>query len=370
MADSTGLRPYPRPKYARGGDPAFSTAVHRRVDRYFRDLRVPRRGGAGVRAKTLILLALYVGSYLLLLSSSGLNPAGILLVALVFGAVNVLLVFNVAHDAAHNALFDDSRLNRLFSYTFNLVGANAYLWAITHNQIHHAYPNVGDYDGDIHQQAPLIRVSPTVPRRWYHRFQAFYAPLAYMTYSLFLVFVKDYQDIGILPKKGSRLLENLGHPLRQYVVFFLSKAGYYGLTIVVPFLVLDVTWVQFLVGFLIVHAFMSLLLSVVLVPVHMVDEAPFDTVSEEGTIEESWFIHVFKNTIDYSRTSRLANLLFGGLNTHLVHHLFPGVCHVHYVALSEILKETAQEFGIPYRDVTMPQAVASHFRLLARMGRA
>jgi linoleoyl-CoA desaturase len=112
-----------------------------------------------------------------------------------------------------------------------------------------------------------------------------------------------------------------------------------------------------------------LLLSVVLVPVHMVDEAPFDIVTEEGTIEEGWFIHVFKNTIDYSRNSRLANLLFGGLNTHLVHHLFPSVCHAHYIALSDILEEAAREYDIPYRAVTMPRAVASHFRLLARMGR-
>jgi linoleoyl-CoA desaturase len=365
--DSKGIHSHVRPKYVGREHAGFSSAVRQRVDQYFRDSGLPRRGGREIRTKTVVLFALYVGSYLLLLSN-WFTPGGTLLVALAFGALNVLLVFNVAHDAAHNALFDNRRLNRLLTYTFNLVGANAYLWDITHNQIHHAYPNVGDYDGDIHQQAPLIRVSPTVPRRWYHRFQPFYAPLAYMTYSLYLVFVKDYQDIGILPKKGSRLLQGRHHSRWRYLEFLVWKAAYYGLTVVVPFLVLDVTWAQFLVGFLIVHAFMSLLLSVVLVPVHMVDEAPFDTVTDEGTIEEGWFIHVFKNTIDYARRSRLANLLFGGLNTHLVHHLFPSVCHVHYIALSDILEETAGEYDVPYRAVTMPQAVASHFRLLARMG--
>jgi linoleoyl-CoA desaturase len=52
-----------------------------------------------------------------------------------------------------------------------------------------------------------------------------------------------------------------------------------------------------------------------------------------------------------------------------VHHLFPGVCHAHYIPLSEIIKQTAAECGLTYREVTMGQAIASHFRLLKRMGR-
>ena len=367
MEATTIAKPAIRPKYAGTGNPAFFETLRVRVNQYFQDRGLPRRGGKEARIKTAALLILYAGAYLLLLSN-WFTPAGTLAVALVFGAVNILMVFNIAHDAAHNALFDNPRLNRLFSYTFNLLGANAYLWNLTHNQIHHTYPNIGDYDTDIQQQAPLIRVSPTVPRKWFHRFQAYYAPLLYLTYSLFLVFLKDYQDIGLLPKKDSKLLENRKHAFREYLALFLSKGIYYSITIVIPFLLIDVTWQQFLAGFLIVHLFMSFLLSVVLIPVHMVDEAPFGTVSEAGVIEENWTLHVLKNTTDYSRNSRLANLFFGGLNTHLVHHLFPGVCHIHYIALSEILKETAEEFGLEYREVSMWEAVRSHFRLLGRMG--
>lgn len=322
----------------------------------------------GVALKTSALLALYLVSYLLMISNmfSGL---GLLLLALVFGGINVLIVFNIAHDAAHNALFRNRRLNKALTYTFNLVGANAYLWNITHNQIHHSYPNIGEYDTDIEQQAPLIRVSPTVPLRPYHRFQHWYAPFLYMTYSLFLVFIKDFQDIGLLPKKDSKLLENRKHPGKEFVVFLISKLFYYTITIVIPLLVLDISWQQFLLGFFLVHVFMSLLLSVVLIPVHMVDEATFDTVDDQRTIHENWHVHVFKNTVDYARKKRWANLFFGGLNTHLVHHLFPGICHVHYIGLSDILKDTAGEYGLEYRDITMWQAIESHFRLLKRMGR-
>ena len=34
------------------------------------------------------------------------------------------------------------------------------------------------------------------------------------------------------------------------------------------------------------------------------------------------------------------------------HHLFPNICHVHYKAISKIVKETAEEFGLPYNSGT------------------
>lgn len=52
------------------------------------------------------------------------------------------------------------------------------------------------------------------------------------------------------------------------------------------------------------------------------------------------------------------------------HHLFPKVCHTHYRALSNIVEQTAQEFGVPYyENATFSTALASHYRLLRRFGR-
>lgn len=359
---------YTRPKFSGSYNRDFYTVLKQRVSTYFSNSGKPERGGMFVKIKTTGILLSYVVLYLLLISN-WFKPFGTLVIAVLFGLFNVLIVFNIAHDASHNALFTSFKMNKFFSYAFNLVGANSYLWNITHNQIHHTYPNIGDYDTDIQQQAPLIRVSPTVPLKWYHRYQRFYAPLLYLTYSVFLIFIKDFQDIGILPKKDSKLLENRKHKTKEYIIFLTSKVFYYGITIVIPFLLIDVKWQQFVFGFVVVHIFMSLFLSAVLIPVHMVDEATFDKVDPDGRINEKWFTHVIKNTVDYSRKSQIANFFFGGLNTHLVHHLFPRICHTHYIALSEVLRKTALEFEYDYREVTMSQAIASHFRLLKRMGR-
>lgn len=354
------------PKFKHKEEGGFSEALRKRVDRYFESSGKTRRGGSEITIKCILLFLVFLVSYSLLLSGL-LHGWGLFLAGLVFGMTHVLLVFNVAHDAAHNALFDNSRLNTFFSYTFNLVGASAYLWNITHNKIHHTYPNVGDYDPDIHQQTPFIRVSPSAKLRWYHRFQVYYATLLYMIYSPFLVFQKDYQDFRIIPKSDSRMLAIQTHAAGQYFLFFLSKALYYTYTIVIPFLVLDIPWEQFLLGYLAIQVCMSLFLAAVLIPVHMVDESPFAMADDDGTIADNWTTHVFKNTTDYSRKNKVANWLFGGLNTHLVHHLFPGICHVHYIPLAEILKTTAEEYGLQYSELTMGQAIVSHYKLLRRM---
>jgi linoleoyl-CoA desaturase len=354
------------PKFRDKDETGFSEVLRQRVDDYFASRGLSRRGGREIIIKSTLLFLVFSISYGLLLSN-WFNGWALFLTGLVFGMTHVLLVFNVAHDAAHNALFDNNRLNRFLSYTFNLVGASSYLWNITHNKIHHAYPNVGEYDPDIHQQTPFIRVSPSVRPRWYHRFQPYYATLLYMVYSPFLVFQKDYQDFRIIPKSDSKLLAVQKHAAVEYLVFFFSKLCYYSYTIVIPLLVMNISWQDFLLGYLAIQVCMSLFLAAVLIPVHMVDESPFAMTEKDGSIADSWTRHVFSNTTDYSRKSKLANWLFGGLNTHLVHHLFSGVCHVHYIPLAEILKRTAEEFHLQYSEMTMGQAIASHYKLLRRM---
>ena len=352
------------PRYRHKDVNQFYTTLRERVNTYFRDNHINRKGGAEIIIKTTLLFVLYCGSYLAMISNQ-FTLWGTFAWALLFGIINVLLVFNVAHDATHNALFASPSLNKIFRYTFNLTGGNAYLWQITHNELHHAFPNVGDVDSDIHQQTPLIRISPTAEKKWYHKYQVYYASALYMIFSLFLVFQKDYEDIGIIYKKDSPLLGRK-HSRRIMISFFGWKLFYYSLTVVIPFLLIDILWWQFLIGFLLVHIAMSILLVAVLVPVHLVDEAGF-AVGENGFIEDSWALHVMKNTMDFSAESKVANFLFGGLNNHLAHHLFPQITHVHHVTISKIIKQTAGELGLKYTNVGMLDAIASHYRLLKRM---
>ena len=49
--------------------------------------------------------------------------------------------------------------------------------------------------------------------------------------------------------------------------------------------------------------------------------------------------------------------------------MFPGICHVHYAPLSRIVKSTAEEFGLPYRETpTISGAFLDHLEWMKVLG--
>jgi hypothetical protein len=55
-----------------------------------------------------------------------------------------------------------------------------------------------------------------------------------------------------------------------------------------------------------------------------------------------------KTTANFCSRSPFWNFISGGLSNQIEHHLFPSTCHVHYPAISPIVKKTCEEFGIKY----------------------
>ena len=60
----------------------------------------------------------------------------------------------------------------------------------------------------------------------------------------------------------------------------------------------------------------------------------------------------------------------GGLNYQIEHHLFPGICHVHYADISKIVKKTAYDYDLPYNcQVNFFQAIIAHGKMLYSLGK-
>lgn len=58
----------------------------------------------------------------------------------------------------------------------------------------------------------------------------------------------------------------------------------------------------------------------------------------------------------------------GGINIHVIHHILPQVCHVHYPALTKILKETCDDHGIEYQENrTFWMALKKHYQILKHL---
>ena len=112
-------------------------------------------------------------------------------------------------------------------------------------------------------------------------------------------------------------------------------------------------------------------MSVVFQLAHTVEENDFPVAQiPENIIENEWAIHQVETTANFSPGSRFANWYMGGLNFQIEHHLFPKISHVHYPAISKIIKKACKEFGIPYIEYPkMRLAVVSHLSHLKALSK-
>lgn len=344
----------------------FFVTVRKRVDAYFSEQGIsPHANGAMWRKASFFLIG-YVVLYGLILSNQ-FSLWGMLGLAIVLGMFAAFIGFNISHDGLHGAFSSNSRINRLTGNSFYLLGANPYIWKITHNIVHHTYTNIPGHDEDIEVAPGLVRLDPDDALHPWHRYQQWYTFPLYALASLSWVLRKDYVKFF---KSRIGHHDNSSHPKQEYVNLFVSKAIYYFFFLVLPYLVLDLTWWQLATGFILMHIAEGLILGLVFQLAHAVEGTTFPVPDDRGDIHEAWAIHQMHTTANFSPNSPVAAFFCGGLNRQIEHHLFPKVCHIHYPAITGIVKSTAHEFGLPYlENESFGSALLSHFRLLRKLGR-
>ena len=342
----------------------FYPVLRKRVNEYFKSKNISKHANGAMIFKTTFILTFYVLTYALLLTLK-LSPWAMLAIACTHGMFTALIGLNIAHDAIHGAYSANKTVNKYLGILFNLIGANDYVWKVSHNMSHHTYTNIPDYDDDI-SVIPILRLNPKQELWGIHRFQHIYAFLLYSLASFTWVFMKDYRKFF-----GTNIGGTYGpHPKVEMYRLFFYKAVYYVIFLIIPFIVMDLEIWQFCLGFFLMHVVEGYTLSVVFQLAHVVEGPEFPEPSEEGLMENNWAIHQMHTTADFARTNPLVNFMFGGLNFQVVHHLFPTICHTHYKALAPIVKETAKEFGIPYYDnPSFFGAINSHIISLKKFGR-
>ncbi|TFG42410.1 MAG: acyl-CoA desaturase [Gemmatimonadales bacterium] len=342
---------------------SFSDDVKSRVSDYFTSRGISDKADWRMVLKGLILLAVTFVPYGMILSNN-FGPWTMLGLALVMGVGVAGIGFSISHDALHGAYSNTPWVNRVIGWSFDMCGANGYMWKVTHNVIHHTYTNIEGLDEDL-TVSPLLRLSPHTEWKPFHRFQHLYGFLAYSFSTLFWVFVKDYKyflqkDIGpFLDRKN---------PPKEVAGLLIGKAFYYTWAIVIPLLVVNVTWWQFAIGFVAMNLVAGTILGVVFQLAHVVEDITYPTPDAAGAMGSAWMQHEMETTSDFGPKNRLLCWYVGGLNFQVEHHLFPKVCSIHYPAISEIVKESALAHGLPYNQhLTLREAMASHYRSLKRL---
>ena len=342
-------------------DSSFPKVLRRRMESYFVDADLSPKADGTMWVKIAVGLAVLLGSWVALYT---LHPAPWAFIALYVagGLAQTFLLLNIAHDSNHNAISSRPAVNRTLNYVFDLCGISSYMWRILHHRGHHSCINLHGEDDAIAGRG-LFRFTPHEPRLPLHRFQHIYAFFLYALFSLEYVFVRDFQSFFF---PAHDYIKRTRHPVREYVILFAGKAFYLTYMLVLPMLVMKQSPWLVAGAFFLVHLIVGLSVVIVFQTTHVIEDTYFPLSRSEF---ENGVYHVFATTADYATENPVVGWLVGGLNHHVVHHLCPYACHTHYAPLTRIVKATAEEFGIPYRQhLTMTRAMWHHLMLLKQLG--
>ncbi|MDG1334219.1 MAG: acyl-CoA desaturase [Crocinitomicaceae bacterium] len=320
-----------------------------------------------MKVKFFFYFALFFGLYsLLLIDPVAENFILRTIVYTLFGFSGILLAFNASHDAVHNTLFKSEKFNKIAHYLiFNLQGVNATLWKKRHISSHHLFPNVDGCDADIDDN-PFIRLSKLHKRKWNHKIQHVYAPLIYCVYTLHWIIIKDFI---YLSKKEVANMKNLSYKTTFVLEVILLKLLYLAFVLFVPWYFSEISFGYFIASFLIMHCFISIFFVLTLIISHLTTETTFPSADEDGFLPTCFHEHQLAVSLDYHPTSRFANWIFGGFNSHAAHHLFPRLPHTVYTRITPIIQKMADKHSMPYNQMNMWRAIRSHFIYLKELGR-
>ena len=341
----------------------FYNTLKSAVDEYFVRQDISKTGNWKLYLKTIVLFPLAIALYVSLLTLHVNIWWGIGL-SIVLGFTLAFIGFNVMHGARHGSEASKKRISDTFSVIMNGLRGNAFIWKLKHNIIHHTYTNIDGIDDDI-VKTPVLRECSTQKWMPVHRYQQYYIFILYGFTSLIWVFLTDYlkyftQRVLVTPFKKM--------DFREHFIFWISKVLYLVFYVAIP--VAAVGWGAWAIGFLVMHLALGFTLALVFQLAHVVEQAEFEVAGlEPKRIENEWAIFQIKTTADFAGKNKILSWLIGGLNFQVEHHLFPRVSHVHYPAISKIVKETCHKFNLPYNYYpTMTSALASHYRLMKQLG--
>jgi linoleoyl-CoA desaturase len=340
---------------------SFPKVLRRRLDQFFTEQNISPKADRAMWVKIAVGLTVLAGSWIALYA---LRPGPWIFVGLYVlgGLAQTFLLLNIAHDSNHNAISSNASINKTLNYVFDLCGISSYMWRILHHRGHHSCINIHGEDDALTGRG-LFRFTPHEPRAPFHRFQHIYALVLYAMFSLDYVFVRDFECF-FFPTHD--YLKRTKHSAREYIVLFAGKAFYVTYMLVLPVLVLHKSPWLVAGAFLLVHLIVGLSVSLVFQTTHTIDTTYFPLSRNEF---DNGVYHIFATTADYATANPVVGWLAGGLNHHIAHHLCPFVCHTHYAPLTRIVEQTAQEFGVPYRQhPTMTRAIWHHLMLLKQLG--
>ena len=344
----------------------FFATLRGRVNQYFDDNKIEKTGDWRMYIKTVVMLSLYIGPFVLILT----NMLPLWATFIMWGIMGIGasgMGMAVMHDANHGAYSKNKFVNRMLGRSIYLVGGSKFTWIVQHNVLHHTYTNIYGMDEDIHDK-PILRLSPHGKLSFIHRYQHIYAPFIYSLATLGWTLNKDFKQL-IRYNKNGLTKGSGGNPTTEMIKLIFSKIFYFLFIFGLPLMLTSYGFGYILLGFLVLQVTTGLFVTTIFQLAHVIEDTDHPLPTDAGEIENAWAIHQLETTANFAKRNRILSWFVGGLNYQVEHHLFYNICHIHYKKIAPIVKKTAQEFGIPYYEkTTFWDSLGSHIRVLKKIG--
>lgn len=339
-----------RPTRPRDPDAVPVTSTYTALARTVREAGLLRRA-RGYYAWTLGALGVALGGLVtgfVLLGDSWLQ----LLIAAALGLVLTQFAF-VAHEASHRQVFESGpRNDHLGRLLANVVVGISYSWWMNKHNRHHANPNKMGKDPDIENDTIAFTEDGVRQhrglKRWINRYQGwlFFPLLTLEGVNLHVTSIRSLLAGGP---------ETLRARLREIGTIALRLAAYVAVLFwaLPPGLALAFLGVQLAVfGVYMGASFAPNHKGMAIIPA----DSRLDFLSKQVLTSRN------------IRGGRIMNVLMGGLNFQIEHHLFPSMPRPHLIRTAAIVREHCATVGMPYTETGLAQSYLIVVAHLNRVG--
>lgn len=256
----------------------------------------------------------------------------------------------LGHDAGHMAISSSGKINDMlgyFSHSFFMGGSFAY-WKFKHNR-HHLNPNHEDMDPDINNDPFSFSENKARQKRGFSRFITRYQSFLLPPVFFFMLFIMRLDSIKYILKNRRGIFIDIVLMLCHVAFFFAVIPYFIGL------------W-KSIVLYMIVSAALGIYFGFSFIPNHV--GMPVLTGNNKLSFLEGQII-----TSRDIKGGRFLDIIFGGLNYQIEHHLFPNISRKHLYKIKPLVKKFCIEKGISYNDDTLAKAWKDIFSYLNNIGK-
>jgi fatty acid desaturase len=216
----------------------------------------------------------------------------------------------------------------------NCIGASHHVWLYDHQVSHHMSPNIHGKDNDFVIGNPFLRFNPSIKLDWMHKYQHILTFVG-MTFGTIKWIASDFEcfingAVGSIKFRVNRV---------DWAVLALFKTMWATVHLVIPLYLhgAKALWLFFLFMGVGAHYLENIFI------VNHIQHELYPTK------DMHWAAGQVAGTANWCAGSKVANFVSGGLNHQIEHHLFPAMNIYLYPAISPIVRQTCEEFKLPYK---------------------